>query len=96
MVREEVAILRSESATLRPKLDLLAAITPAVPNGTVLTEVDIDPKGAVTLRGVAPSIEVVSGIAGSLNESGEFIDAEYREGAQKNGKIAFRISATVH
>ena len=99
LLEEEVEILRTESERQRPALDLLLALAEALPEGVTISELTIDSRDNVTIRGKAPSAEVALQAANALSTSRKFANAELKEtkkGEKKEEKgVMFRINCVV-
>ena len=94
-LEEEVRILQAESKGHAPKLDLLLAVARALPKGIEVSELRIDRKGNVTIRGTTPSVEAVSKAVDALEDAEEFADPRFgRVEPAKSGKT-FQINCTV-
>jgi hypothetical protein len=94
--REEVAILEAERERRRSALDLLDAVVAALPEGVVIGEVAIGPRGSVLVTGRAGSVAAVSKAALSLGASESFEEARLDRAAQGDSGLSFRISCVTH
>jgi len=95
-LQEEVKILEAESARRRSMLDVLLALGEALPNGVQVSDLDVDSKGNVTIKGKAPSIEAASRAESALSASETFAKAKlWQISQEEKGGRAFRITCVL-
>lgn len=95
LLEEEVGILRHENERRRSTLDLLLALTEALPKGVMVKDLTIDPKGKVTIHGRAPSVEAASKAVAALVDSGSFANAQLGRSEHEREGFMFQITCVV-
>jgi len=95
VLQEEVAILKREKERSRSTLDIFLAVVEAVPKGVVVTDLNIDSKGNVTIVGRAPSIEVADRAVSALGASGTFAQPRLWRASREKEGLVFRITCVV-
>lgn len=96
VLAEEVAILQAERKEHRSTLDIMYAITEALPEGVQLTDVQIAPRGEVAVQGTGPSVEALSEAAARLEESDRFEEASLERVSSGDRGMTFRMDCTLH
>ena len=89
-------ILQRYQSERMPALELLNAISVALPDGARLTNLSLSRKGELRLDGVAPKFGDVQELAARLDRGGSFREA--RPGAmnaQKDGGVSFSLTAKI-
>ena len=94
-LEEEVGILQRESDRHRSALDLLLALSEALPKGVLMGDLNIDSAGNVTIVGRAPSVEVASKAASALAGTGKFAEARLWRASKEKEGVIFRITCVV-
>ena len=95
VLEEETDILQRENQRIPSTLDLLRAMSEALPKGIDVSDLTIESNGSVTLMGRAPSIEVASRGATALSDAKQFTGARLERTSTEKGKVTFRITCTV-
>ena len=94
-LEEQVSILQRESDIQRPAIDVLLAVAEALPQGVIVGYLDIGARGNVSIRGSAPSVEVVAQAVSALVKTGKFAETRMGRAAQEKDKVLFHITCTV-
>jgi len=95
VLAEEVAILQAEGKEHRSTLDIVYAITEALPKAVQLTDVQIAPRGEIAVQGTGPSVEALSEAAARLEESDRFEEASLERVSSGERGMTFRMNCTL-
>ena len=91
VLQEEVEIMQKEQDAYRSTLDILRSVVEAFPEQVKITDIEMDSRNRVTIRGKAPSVEMVSKAEAALAGSDMFASAQFRQAARGQGGLTFQV-----